>query len=201
MKHLLKHLAIALAAFVSLLTVYGVLIEPRLILDERRYRTPLPALGQEWAGTEVALFSDLQVGMWWANTGMVERVVDRVVQADPDAVLLGGDFLYSADPGGAVQVSTVLELLAPLADAGTPMFAVLGTTTMRWGRPRSSPRCWRTAVSRCCSTRQPRCPPRVARTRSSSSTSWPGPGTPGSGRRRGGVGRRPGQRPAHRADA
>lgn len=126
MKHLLKRLVIALAAFVALLTVYGVLVEPRLILDERRYTVRLPELDPEWEGTEVAVFSDLQVGMWWANTGMVERVVDRVVASDPDAVLLGGDFLYSSDPSTQVQVDTVLELLAPLLGTDIPVFAVLG---------------------------------------------------------------------------
>lgn len=125
-KHLLKRVAIALAVFLALLALYGVLVEPRLILDERRYAVPLPALGPEWEVLEVAVFSDLQVGMWWANTGMVERVVDRVVEADPDVVLLGGDFVYSSDPSAARQVDTVLSLLSPLLDSGIPIFAVLG---------------------------------------------------------------------------
>lgn len=126
MKRLLKLAAIALAAFLALLTVYGVLVEPRLILDERRYTEALPELGPEWEGTEIAVFSDLQVGMWWANTGMIERVVDRAVEADPDVVLLGGDFLYSSAPSVDAQVDTVLELLAPLIDTDIPVFAVLG---------------------------------------------------------------------------
>jgi predicted MPP superfamily phosphohydrolase len=79
-------------------------------------------LGPAWAGTEVAVFSDLQVGMWWPNTA----VVDRAVEADPDGVLLGGDFLHSTSPGAAAQVDTVLGLLSPLVDAGIPTLAVLG---------------------------------------------------------------------------
>ena len=30
-------------------------------------------------GERIAVFSDIQTGMWLDNTGMVERVVDRVV--------------------------------------------------------------------------------------------------------------------------
>lgn len=128
MKRLVKRVAIALATFLALLVVYGVMIEPRLILDEEHHVAEIPGLGEEWAGAgaEIAVFSDLQVGMWLANPGMVERVVDRVVEANPDAALLGGDFVYSTDPGVGVQVDTVLGLVAPLIDAGIPTFAVLG---------------------------------------------------------------------------
>jgi hypothetical protein len=73
-KRRLKQAAIALAAFLVLLSVYGAAVESRFILDERRYQAPLSGLGPAWAGTEVAVISDLQVGMWWANTAMVERV-------------------------------------------------------------------------------------------------------------------------------
>ncbi len=37
----------------------------------------------------------------WANTGMVEQAVAAVVEAEPDAVLLGGDFVYSHSPTSA----------------------------------------------------------------------------------------------------
>lgn len=118
--------------------------------DERRYAAPLPMLDEQWEGTEVAVFSDLQVGMWWDNAGMVERVVDRVVEEDPDAVLLGGDFVYSQDPSVEVQGGTVMELLAPILDAGIPTYAVLGNHDHAWEQPRSSPRRLRATASRCC---------------------------------------------------
>ena len=108
------------------LTVYGAVVEPRFILDERRYEVTLPRLPEEHPGTTVAVFSDLQLGMWWANTGMVERIVRRAVEAEPDAVLIAGDFLYSESPDVAEQVEVALDLLAPLLEAGIPTFAVLG---------------------------------------------------------------------------
>lgn len=64
--------------------------------------------------------------MWLANTGMVERVTERVVEVDPAAVLIAGDFLYSSSPDPAEQVQQVLDLLAPIVDARIPTFAVLG---------------------------------------------------------------------------
>ncbi|WP_162149089.1 metallophosphoesterase [Arthrobacter sp. H41] len=57
---------------------------------------------------------------------MVERIVDRAVEEDPEAVLIAGDFLYSNDPGNQEKIDTVLDLLAPITDAGIPSYAVLG---------------------------------------------------------------------------
>ena len=125
MKHILKYLAGVLGTVLVLLLVYG-LIEPRLILDERRETAAIPALPQQWEDAEIAVLADLQIGMWWANTGMVERAVETVVEEQPDAVLLGGDFVYSSSPSIPEQVDTVLELLRPIVNSGIPTVAVLG---------------------------------------------------------------------------
>lgn len=122
----LRRTAAALAALLALVLVYGVGIEPRLVLDDRRYPAPIPGLGEEWEGARLAVFADLQTGMWWANGGMVERVVARVVDERPDAVLIPGDFLYSSSPSVGAQVDTVMEQLQPLVDSGIPTYAVLG---------------------------------------------------------------------------
>jgi predicted MPP superfamily phosphohydrolase len=123
----------AVAVLLSGLAVYGVLVEPRLILDVDRVEVALPRLDDRLAGTEVAVLSDLQVGMWWANTGMVERAVRRAVDARPDVVLLGGDLVYSTSPGVARQVDTVLGLLEPLLAADVPTYAVLGNHDLAAG--------------------------------------------------------------------
>lgn len=122
----LRNVVVTVAAAVLLLVVYGVAIEPRLRLDEQHHRAQLPALPAELDGTRVALFSDLQVGMWWANTGMVRRIVDRVVELDPDVVLLAGDFVYGTATEPPAQVDHVVELLQPLVDQDIPTFAVMG---------------------------------------------------------------------------
>jgi len=121
-----KRTAVAVAMACALLLVYGVAVEPRLVLDEREITAELPGLDAAWEGEQVAVFSDLQTGMWLANTGMVERVVDRVVEAGPAAVLLVGDFVYGRTPEVSQQVRNVVELLRPIPAAGIPAFAVLG---------------------------------------------------------------------------
>ena len=126
MRRVLVRAAAVLAVLLVLLTGYGVLVEPRLLLDERRIQAALPGLPEQSDETEVAFLSDLQVGMWWANTGMVEDAVAAVVAAKPDAVLLGGDFLYSRSPDPSAQIRTVMGLLEPLTSSGTPVYAVMG---------------------------------------------------------------------------
>jgi uncharacterized protein len=72
------------------------------------------------------VFSDLQVGMWWANTGMIKRVVDQTVAAEPEAVLIPGDFLYQSQTDLEERIQKVVGLLAPLTQAGIPVYAVMG---------------------------------------------------------------------------
>ncbi|MGY1885680.1 hypothetical protein ACI799_10310 [Blastococcus sp. SYSU DS0753] len=97
MKRWLTWTALAVTGLLLTLLAYGTFVEPRLILDTEREDVALPRLGHEWTGTEVALVADLQIGMWLANVGMVERAVDRIVEEQPDVVLLGGDFIYGED--------------------------------------------------------------------------------------------------------
>jgi predicted MPP superfamily phosphohydrolase len=125
-KNRLARTGLALGVFLVLLLAYGMLVEPRVILDEEHAEVALPQLGEELAGTEVAVVSDLQLGMWFANHGMVERAVQTIVEAEPDVVLLGGDFVYSADPSIETQVDTLLDLIDPLVRPGIPTYAVLG---------------------------------------------------------------------------
>jgi predicted MPP superfamily phosphohydrolase len=126
MKRWIRRTVAVVGGLLLLLLVYGVLIEPRLILDEERAEVDLSHLADNADGTRVGMISDLQVGMWWANEGMVERAVESLVEAQPDVALLGGDFVYSKDPGIPEQVDTVLRLLRPLLESGIPTYAVLG---------------------------------------------------------------------------
>jgi len=122
----LKRVSAALGVLLALVLVYGVAIEPRLILDEEHATVPMARVGERLAGTEVAVVSDFQLGMWLANTGMVERAVATILAAGPDVALLGGDFLYSTDPSIDRQIDTLLAVLDPLLHSGIPTFAVLG---------------------------------------------------------------------------
>src|SRR5919205_2145188 len=85
---------------------YGTAIEPRLVdrLDER---ATIPNLPASWEHQQVAVFADLQVGMWWSNTDAGRRVVDRVIEIHPALVLLAGDYLYNpTDANVRDQITT-----------------------------------------------------------------------------------------------
>ncbi len=132
-----------LAGLAVLLVVWGAGIEPRLI-DEREETVQVPGLGSGWAGQRLAFIADLQIGMWFANTDTISRILSRVVEARPAALLIGGDFLYhpteeSGEPQEArgeleqedlerlrKQIRDVVSLLRPVTAAGIPTLVVLG---------------------------------------------------------------------------
>ncbi len=138
----LGRIALALLVLVLLLLIWGVGIEPRLY-TLRRETVSLPKLPAAWEGKEIALIADLQVGMWLGNTDTIRRVVARLVELKPDAVLIAGDFIYHPleDEPEEVreehepaefkaetleEVRHVTDLLRPLRHANIPTYAVLG---------------------------------------------------------------------------
>jgi predicted MPP superfamily phosphohydrolase len=105
--------------------IYGTAIEPRFV-DREEVPAPIPHLPAAWEGKQVAVFADLQVGMWWANIGTARRLVHQVTEINPAAVLIAGDFVYEADSAVDVQMQLVLSILQPLLDHHIPTYAVLG---------------------------------------------------------------------------
>lgn len=114
-----------LTVFVILLAfgIWGLIIEPRFHLDVQHHDVEVPNLGAGWEGKKVALLADLQVGMWWGNTGMIKKAVRKTVDVKPAMVLMAGDFVYHADSS---VVNRAVALLQPLMDAEIPVLAVLG---------------------------------------------------------------------------
>ena len=86
----------------------------------------IPNLPPAWEGKQIAVFADAQVGMWWANTDAVRRVVNKVVAARPAVLLLAGDFVYEADQDVDTQMQEVIRLIQPILDDNIPVYAVLG---------------------------------------------------------------------------
>ena len=119
----MKRFLFTLLALVGLFLVWGV-AEPYFI-DEQSYEVQLPNLPAALEGEQVAVIADLQVGMWLANTWTVQRVVARLVEEKPAAVLIAGDFVYHVDSSSPV-IAEAVSLLAPLVGAGIPTYAVLG---------------------------------------------------------------------------
>ncbi|HEY7065452.1 MAG TPA: metallophosphoesterase [Chloroflexota bacterium] len=131
-------LLVAGAVALGLPLVWGMAVEPYW-LDCREEAARVPRLPPAWEGQRLALFGDLQVGMWLANLATVRRVVGRVIGARPAAALLTGDFLYHAARGHERQVRTVVALLGPLPAAGIPTYAVLGNHDYPFARPVPAP--------------------------------------------------------------
>ena len=119
MRPLFGTIAVVLLA----LAVYGVFVEPRLLLDDEKFEAELPYLAPGWDGKTVALMADFQIGMWLGNTGMVEEAVDDAIDDSVSLVLIAGDFLYKPD---SARVRRAVALVRPLVEAGIPTVAVLG---------------------------------------------------------------------------
>ncbi len=120
-----RRIGLVVGIVLSTLLVWGLLIEPRLI-DVENEVAMLPNLPSAWEGRELALIADMQVGMWGANTGTARRIVQRLVDDPPAAVLVAGDFLYKASDDLADHVAEAVDIVRPLPAAGIPTYAVLG---------------------------------------------------------------------------
>ena len=131
-----KRVVAALVALVLLLLFYGTAIEPRFLLDTEPYQAEVPNLPEEWEGETVALIADLQVGMWWDNTGMVRKVVREIIETRPALVVIAGDFVYAPD---TTVVREAVALVQPLADAGLTTVAVLGNHDYSLGQEKAEP--------------------------------------------------------------
>ncbi len=107
--------------FVAVL--WGVAIEPRLLLDDEKYDAELPGLPPGWDGQRVVLFADTQTGMWLDNEAMAREAVEDAVEERPALALVAGDFVYKAD---SATVARAVRVFQPLVAAGIPTLAVLG---------------------------------------------------------------------------
>ena len=105
------------------LGVYGVAIEPRLLLDDKAFEAQIPNLPAGWEGRKVALVADFQIGMWLDNPGAVKEAIEAAVAGDVSLLLVAGDFMYRPDSAKAERSGA---LLAPALEAGIPVVAVLG---------------------------------------------------------------------------
>jgi uncharacterized protein len=120
------YLALALLAVPASVFLWALLIEPRLILDETHFEVALPGLPKGWRDKKVALIADLQVGMIGNNLGMIRRAVRRIIELEPEVVLIAGDFIHQPPEDLPGSLRKLVELLRPLLDANIPIYGVLG---------------------------------------------------------------------------
>ncbi|NJC42482.1 hypothetical protein GGQ87_002777 [Brevundimonas alba] len=92
---------------------------------QRDATVALPDWPTDAARLRVALISDIHIGGTSMSAGRLRRIVNQVNAADPDLILLAGDFV-NGHGGGLPQAAT--DLTAPLSGARARygVFAVLG---------------------------------------------------------------------------
>ncbi|WP_235988976.1 metallophosphoesterase [Aquibacillus kalidii] len=123
-KQIIKNTSIFSGILLVLLLTWG-LTEPYFINIEEE-KALIPNLPDTWDGERVAVVGDFQIGMWLDNTNTVERVVKRLVQIKPKAVLLLGDFVYHPIDNQENEISEIKEILKPLVNSKIPLYTVLG---------------------------------------------------------------------------
>lgn len=101
------------------------------VLTPRRFRvTEVPLAVPGWPrdldGLRVALVADVHAGAPWVGLDRVRSVVDAVVQAQPDLVLLLGDHVADVSFGTHLEPGPVAGALAGLLRAQVPVLGVLG---------------------------------------------------------------------------
>lgn len=121
----LKYPVIGLASAVGLLAIWG-FIEPRLLSTEMETAT-IPGLPAAWEGKQIGQISDFQVGLWGDNPGTARRGIAQLIEANPAAVFISGDFIYHAGPDNPeAEITLAVSIVEPLIEAGIPTYAVMG---------------------------------------------------------------------------
>ena len=95
-------------------------------MDIENEAAAIPNLPSGWEGKKVAVIGDFQVGMWMDNTKTVANAAEKIVEMQPDAVLIIGDFIYHSLEDPDAEMQKVEKLINPLVKTDIPIFAVLG---------------------------------------------------------------------------
>ena len=98
----------------SLLLIYCRFIEPNII-NVKAYNVDLIKNKE----IKIAVFADTHTGIY-SSAKLLQRVVNKTNQQNPDLILIPGDFVYH------LKSEKLSENLKPLKDLKAPTFAVLG---------------------------------------------------------------------------
>ena len=101
--------------------MYGVAVEPRVLLD--RFEAELPDLAPGWEGKTIGLVAHFQIGMGLDNPGMAREAIRVAIEDSTSLTLIAGDFVYQPD---SARVREAVALVRPLAEARILTVAVLG---------------------------------------------------------------------------
>ncbi len=121
----LRYAAYAAAAVGMVLAIWAFWLEPASLVEET-YEMTVPLWPAGCDGTRIAVLADLHVGSPFNQVSKLNRVVELTQAADPDLILLAGDYVIHGVPGGRFTSPEVVAgglrgLSAPLG-----VFDVLG---------------------------------------------------------------------------
>ncbi|MDQ3056922.1 MAG: metallophosphoesterase [Pseudomonadota bacterium] len=105
--------------------VWGFVIEPSRLV-EREHTLTLPHWPQQCDGLRLDVITDVHTGSPRNGVDNLDRVVQRLIASDAEAVLMAGDYvILSVFLGTYIPPETVAAHLKPLT-ARKPVYAVLG---------------------------------------------------------------------------
>ena len=121
----LRRGALALGALGSSVLLWGFVLEPARLRNED-YEIALPGWARSCDGVRVAVLSDLHVGSPFNGLDKLARIVELTRAADPDLILLTGDYVITDVPGG--HFTSPEDIAAALQRLSAPLgvWAVLG---------------------------------------------------------------------------
>ena len=126
----LRNLAFVLGAAGVATLAYGAIVEARKLVVERK-TLPLPGLPERLRGFRLALLADFHVGSR-ASIQLTMEAVDKALEAEPDMVVISGDFVEDWRP----DTPRILgECLEPLLLMDGNVVAVPGNHDYRRGSP------------------------------------------------------------------
>lgn len=118
-----------------LLALYGFVIEPsRLVL--RQTAITLAVWPESFKGLRVAVISDLHAGSPYITIEKIRRVVEMTNAAQPDLILLPGDFIIQDVFGGEFMEPETFAAELKSLKARDGVFATLGNHDWWYNAPR-----------------------------------------------------------------
>lgn len=118
-----------------LLAMYALFIEPnRLVLRETTIT--LPTWPEEFKGIRIAVFSDLHAGSPHITLDKIRRVIEMTNAAQPDVILLPGDFVIQNVMGGKFIEPEEFTAELKKLTARKGVFATLGNHDWWYNAPR-----------------------------------------------------------------
>jgi predicted MPP superfamily phosphohydrolase len=121
----LKIFALCAGAVALILSVWGFIIEPATVRNEE-YAILIPRWPSSCDGIRVAVLVDLHVGSPFNGLDKLEKIVDLTRHAQPDLVLLAGDYVIHGVPGGRFVAPEPIAARLQRLSAPLGVWAVLG---------------------------------------------------------------------------